>query len=45
MPWLSDEIPDWEELTEEERDVLREMVRALGMEMPGCPDVDDDYFE
>jgi hypothetical protein len=45
VPWLSEELPGWEELTEEEREAVREAIRALGMTVPGCEDEDDDYFE
>ncbi len=44
MPWLSEEAPEWDQLTEEERLALRDMVRALGMEFPSDEE-DDDYFE
>jgi hypothetical protein len=46
MPWLSDEIPDWDELTEEEREAYRTALRELGMEFPNEDDLaDDDYCE
>lgn len=44
MPWLSDEIPEWEEMTEEEREALRDVVRSLGMEF-ALEGVEDDYCE
>jgi hypothetical protein len=34
MPWLSEEIPEWEEMTDEDRDVLRDCLRDLGMVFP-----------
>ncbi|GAC1436482.1 MAG: hypothetical protein NVSMB51_07940 [Solirubrobacteraceae bacterium] len=43
MPWLSDEIPDWEALSEEERNAFREIVRELGMEFPSEPEENDPY--
>ena len=43
MPYLSEEIPDWDALTEEEKEQFRQVVQDLGMTLPG--DGDDDYFE
>jgi hypothetical protein len=43
MPWLDDEIPDWDDLEEEDKEALREIVRELGMEFPD--DEDDGYYE
>jgi hypothetical protein len=30
MPWLSDEIPDWDELSEDEREAYRAALRISG---------------
>jgi len=40
VPWLDEEIEDWEELSEEERARLREVLRELGcaLDAPGDPD-------
>jgi hypothetical protein len=43
MPWLSEEFPDWDELSDEEQEALRDVVRALGMEFPDAED--GDYYE
>jgi hypothetical protein len=43
MPWLSDDVPDWDELTDDERDAYRVMLRELGLE-PASED-DDGYYE
>lgn len=43
MPWLSDEVPGWEDMTQEEREALREGLRGLGMIFPD--DEEDDYCE
>jgi hypothetical protein len=43
LPWLRDEIRNWDELDDEDRERFREVVRDLGMIMPD--DEDDDYFE
>jgi ribonucleotide reductase beta subunit family protein with ferritin-like domain len=43
MPWLSEEIPDWEELSEEERDVYRQVIRDIGMSFPD--EEEADYYE
>jgi hypothetical protein len=43
MPWLSEEVPGWEDLSDEERERMREAVKALGMDFPD-PD-DDEYYE
>ena len=46
MPWLSDEIPDWDELPEEEREAYRAALKDLGMTFPEDNDPDeDDYCE
>jgi hypothetical protein len=34
MPWLSDEILNWDELTEEEREAYRAALKDLGMSFP-----------
>lgn len=44
MPWLSDEIPDWDELSEEEREGYRAVPRDLGMEFPGDDEPDEDDY-
>jgi predicted Fe-S protein YdhL (DUF1289 family) len=44
MPWLSEEIPEWEEMTDEDRDALRNCLRDLGMVFPIEED-GDDYCE
>ena len=44
MPWLSDDIPDWDELTDEERDAYRAMLRDLGL-APSDEQDDDGYYE
>ena len=41
MPWLSEEIPDWVDLDEDERDEIKNLVVQLGMAV--CEE--DDYFE
>jgi hypothetical protein len=43
LPWLSEEIPNWDDLSDDERESLREAVRALGLEFPDPND--DDYYE
>lgn len=42
MPWLSEEIPDWEDMTDEEREAVRATIRDLGME---TDDEEEGYFE
>lgn len=42
MPWISEDLEEWEELSEEERARLLAMLRELGVELP---DDDDDYYE
>ncbi len=43
MPWISDDIEDWDDLSEEERSAIRALLEGLGVE---CPDEeDDDYYE
>ena len=42
MPWISDDIEDWDELTEEEQSAIRALLEGLGVE---CTDEDDDYYE
>lgn len=44
MPWLSDEIPEWEEMTEEEREEVRDVVRSLGLSF-ALEEAEDDYWE
>lgn len=44
MPWLSDDIPDWEELSDEEREAIRAAVRDAGMSFPD-EEEGDDYYE
>jgi hypothetical protein len=39
MAQLEEEIDDWEELSEEERERLRALVRDLGLEETDDPDV------
>lgn len=34
MPWLSEELPEWEEMTDEEREALRACLRDLGLAFP-----------
>lgn len=44
MPWLDEEIERWDELSEEERRRVREMLRDLGADL--LPDDEDpEYFE
>jgi hypothetical protein len=43
MPWMSDEVVGWEEMSEEERDAFRAAIRDLGMSFPD--EDDDDYYE
>ncbi len=43
MPWISDDIEDWEELFEEERQAIRALLADLGLDCPD--DEDDDYYE
>lgn len=43
MPWLSEEVPEWEELAEDERERLRQVLLSLGMQLPERDD--EDYFE
>lgn len=43
MPWLDEELERWEELSEEERQRVRELLGDLGIELPD--DEDPDYFE
>lgn len=44
MPWLSDEVPGWDEMTVEEREAFRAAVQELGMELVDEDD-EDAYFE
>lgn len=44
MPLLSEEVPEWEELTDEEREAYRQAALELGMDFPTDSD-DDDYYE
>jgi len=39
MTLLEEEIDDWDEMTEEERDRIRTMLRDLGLEETDDPDV------
>ena len=43
MPWLVDEVADWNALTDDEKNLFRAVVWDLGMCFPD--DVDDDYYE
>lgn len=43
VPWLSEEVPGWEDMSEEERDVFRRVVENLGMDVDA--DDDDGYYE
>jgi predicted Fe-S protein YdhL (DUF1289 family) len=43
MPWLSEEIPDWDEMSDEERAVFRRAVQNLGMEVD--EEDDEGYYE
>lgn len=43
MPWLDEEVCDWDHLSEEDRHWIRELLRDLGLELPD--DEDPDYFE
>jgi hypothetical protein len=43
MPWISDDIEDWDELSEEERSAIRTLLEELGVECPN--EEDDDYYE
>lgn len=45
MPWLSEEIPGWEELTDDEREALRAVARDHGMHVDDNDDDDDGYYE
>lgn len=43
MPWISDDIEEWEELSEGEQSAVRALLEELGLE---CSDEeDDDYYE
>ncbi len=44
MPWLSEEIPGWEEMSDDEREEFREVVRSLGLSF-ALEEVEDDYCE
>jgi len=44
MPLLGEEVPEWEELTDEEREAYRQAALELGMDFPADSD-DDDYYE
>lgn len=44
MPWLSDEIPGWDDMTDEEREAIRDVVRSLGLSF-ALDEADDDCFE
>jgi hypothetical protein len=44
MPWLSEEVSDWEEMNDEEREALRACLRDLGMVFPLEED-GEDYCE
>jgi hypothetical protein len=43
VPWIDDEIEDWEELDDDERDRLRRLLEDLGLRL--CDPDDDAYFE
>jgi len=44
VPWLSEEIPEWEEMDDEEREELRACLRDLGLVFPVEEDADG-YWE
>lgn len=44
VPWLSDEVPGWDEMTAEEQEAFRAAIRDLGMEVVDEDD-EDTYFE
>ena len=43
MPWLSEDVPGWDEMTEDERDAFRRAVEDLGMTID--EDDEDGYYE
>jgi hypothetical protein len=45
VPWLSEELPEWGDLTDEERQAVKNALRALGLNVPGSYEEEDDYFE
>lgn len=42
MPWISEELEEWEELSDEDREAIRALLEDLGVDLP---DEDDDYYE
>jgi hypothetical protein len=44
VPRIDEEIEDWAELDDDERDRLRRLLEDLGLRV-GDPDGDDAYFE
>ena len=43
MPYLSDEIPNFFGLPEEEQNLFKQTIEELGMKF--CEDVAEDYYE
>ena len=43
MPWISDELEDWDELSDEEQERVRALLRDLGEVFD--EEDDDDYYE
>ncbi len=43
MPWISEELEEWEELSDEDREAIRALLEDLGVDLPD--DDDDDYYE
>jgi hypothetical protein len=44
MPWLCEEVPGWCDMSEQERDEYRAVIRELGMELLSDDD-EDGYYE
>lgn len=44
MPWLEEDVPEWEDLTEEEREKLRSALEDIGL-VTDCEEREDDYYE
>lgn len=45
MPLLSEEVPECEELSDEEREAYKQAALELGMDFPSGSEDEDDYYE
>lgn len=41
MPWLSEEFAEWEAMTDDEREALRDCLRDLGLVFPSEEEAED----